>query len=158
RRYRALRAERPLPLLDWLQSDRSDLDGDRFLDLYLCHPDCVDSSLADATDHGRRLPADRLGRAARQDAQPGLDNICIWPGSLTESSGHAPWWLPRSAESWMTQTGPKRRSSPCCHCSEASLYPLRRMSARRSRRRTCKRGAVDATHLWGRQSDRGVFL
>src|SRR5215831_1410047 len=75
RRPRALRPERPLRLLGWLQSDRCCLDGDRLRDLHLRHPDRMDSSLADATDHGCRLPADRLDHAARQDAQPGLDNI-----------------------------------------------------------------------------------
>jgi purine-cytosine permease-like protein len=61
----ALRSERPLPLLGWLQSDRGRLDGDRLSDLHLRHPDRMDPGLADAADHGCRLPADRLDHAAR---------------------------------------------------------------------------------------------
>jgi Cytosine/uracil/thiamine/allantoin permeases len=49
----------------WLQSDRGCLDGDRLPDLHLRHPDRMDPSLADAADHGCRLPADRLDHAAR---------------------------------------------------------------------------------------------
>jgi hypothetical protein len=72
RRPRALRPERPLPLLGWFQSDRSSLDGDRLPDLHLRRPDRMDSSLADAADHGCGLPADRSGHAARQHARPGF--------------------------------------------------------------------------------------
>jgi hypothetical protein len=65
RRRGALRPERPLPLLGWLQSDRGCLDGDRLSDLHLRDPDRMDPSLADAADHGCRLPADRLDHATR---------------------------------------------------------------------------------------------
>src|SRR5262245_25726655 len=42
---------------------------------------------------------------------------------------------------------------------KASLYPLRWMSARRSRRRTGKQcAAVDATNLCAGQGDRGILL
>jgi hypothetical protein len=52
--------------------------------------------------------------------------------------------------------GVPRRASTC---SKASLYPLRWMSARRSRRRTCKQcAAVDATNLCAGQGDCGVLL
>src|SRR5215831_7737878 len=52
--------------------------------------------------------------------------------------------------------GVPRRASTC---SKASLYPLRWMSARRSRRRTCKQcAAVDATNLRAGQGDRGMLL
>src|SRR5262249_45138335 len=66
RRPGALRPERPLPLLGWLQSHRRCLDGDRLSDLHLRDPDRMDPSLAEAADHGCRLPADRLDRATRQ--------------------------------------------------------------------------------------------
>src|SRR6516225_7899736 len=88
RRRGALRPERPLPLLGWLQSDRGCLDGDRLSDLHLRDPDRVDPGVVDAADHGCRLPADRLDYAARQ-VRDLASRIARRPSRVVEGNSHS---------------------------------------------------------------------